>query len=125
MKRLILESWQLLFRFEWLMHVGDFNEVCQRVRKEPIRAITAAQSFPKETLCRAIDYACVFYFKPVLCLQRSAATTILLRRFGWSTEMVIGAQLLPFKSHAWCEFRGTVVNDKPYVHEIYQVLERC
>jgi hypothetical protein len=39
--------------------------------------------------------------------------------------MVIGAQLLPFLSHAWVEIEGCVVNDKPYIPEIFQVLERC
>jgi hypothetical protein len=33
--------------------------------------------------------------------------------------MVIGAQTIPFTSHAWVE-----VDDKPYMPEIYQVLER-
>jgi transglutaminase superfamily protein len=42
----------------------------------------------------------------VLCLQRSAATTLLLRRHGWDAEMVIGAKLLPFQSHAWVEVNG-------------------
>jgi hypothetical protein len=72
-----------------------------------------------------MDLACVFYTKQILCLQRSAATTLLLRRHGIYAEMVIGAQMLPFKSHAWVEVDGAVVNDKPYVREIYQVLERC
>jgi hypothetical protein len=72
-----------------------------------------------------MDLACVFYPKSVLCLQRSAATTLLLRRHGIRAELVIGAQMLPFKSHAWVEVEGTVVNDKPYMREIYQVLERC
>jgi hypothetical protein len=39
--------------------------------------------------------------------------------------MVTGAQILPFESHAWVEIGGVVVNDKPYMHEIYQVFERC
>jgi hypothetical protein len=39
--------------------------------------------------------------------------------------MVIGAQLLPFKSHAWVEVDGGVVGDKAYMREIYQPLERC
>jgi hypothetical protein len=39
--------------------------------------------------------------------------------------MVIGAHLLPFKSHAWVEVASVIVNDKPYMQEIYQVLERC
>jgi hypothetical protein len=52
-------------------------------------------------------------------------TAVLLRRRGWRAEMVIGAQILPFKSHAWVEIEGQVVNDKPYMRDIYNVLERC
>jgi hypothetical protein len=70
-----------------------------------------------------MDLACVFFPKRVLCLQRSAATTLLLRRYGIQAEMVIGAQMLPFKSHAWVESAGVVINDRPYMREIYQVLE--
>jgi hypothetical protein len=72
-----------------------------------------------------MDLACVFYFKRVRCLQRSAAVTILLRRYGWRAEMVTGAQILPYEFHAWVEIDVVVANDKPYMHEIYQVLERC
>jgi hypothetical protein len=39
--------------------------------------------------------------------------------------MIIGVQMLPFNSHAWVEVNGAVVNDKPYVTEMYHVLERC
>ena len=39
--------------------------------------------------------------------------------------MVIGAQQMPFKAHAWVEVGGSVVNDKPYTPEMYQVLDRC
>jgi hypothetical protein len=39
--------------------------------------------------------------------------------------MIIGVQLLPFLGHAWVEVAGRVVNDKPYVAEIYSVLARC
>jgi hypothetical protein len=125
MKHLVLESWLLLLRFEWIMRFHEFRELHRTVRETPNRPTTQAELTPSERLSRAMDYACVFYFKRVLCLQRSAATTVLLRRYGWSAEMVIGAQMLPFKSHAWCEIHGVVVNDKPYMPEIYQVLERC
>jgi len=60
-----------------------------------------------------------------LCLQRSAATACLLKRFGVSAQLVIGAQQMPFKAHAWVEVDGVVVNDKPYTSEIYTVLDRC
>jgi hypothetical protein len=61
----------------------------------------------------------------VLCLQRSAATTCLLRSHGVRALLVIGAQRIPFRAHAWVEVDGQVVNDKPYMHEIYAVLDRC
>jgi len=86
----------------------------------PIRKEASVQE-----VCRAIDLACVFYFKRILCLQRSAATTLLLSRYSHHAELVIGAQILPFKSHAWVEVNGAIVNDKPYMLDIYQVLDRC
>ncbi len=125
MKRLILESSILLLHFEWILRFREFRELHRRVHEAPVLPTTMAPGIPVGTLATAIDYACVFYFKQVLCLQRSAATTVFLRRHGWSAEMVIGAQMLPFKSHAWCEIDGAVVNDKPYVSDIYTVLERC
>jgi len=39
--------------------------------------------------------------------------------------MILGAQQMPFKAHAWVEVDGRVVNDKPYMREMYPVLDRC
>jgi hypothetical protein len=78
-----------------------------------------------EAICRAVDIACVFYFKEVLCLQRAAVTTILLRENGFPAEMVIGVQQWPFRAHAWVEVGGRIANDRPYLGEIYQVMDRC
>lgn len=78
-----------------------------------------------EDVCRAVDVACVLYFKEVLCLQRSAATTCLLREYGIPAEMVIGVQQWPFRAHAWVEVEGRIANDKPYIAEIYGVMDRC
>lgn len=124
MKRLILESWLLLFYCDCMLRLCDFKRLIGVVRSEEIRPL-AAMDKTSEELCRAIDVACVFYFKPVLCLQRSAATAILLRRYGRKAQMVLAVQILPFSSHAWVEVEGRVVNDKPYMPEIFQVLERC
>src|SRR5258707_876340 len=70
-------------------------------------------------------FFCVLRLKRLFCLRRSAATTLLLRRHGHDAELVIGAKLLPFRSHAWVELNGQVINDRPYMHTIYQVLELC
>jgi transglutaminase superfamily protein len=76
------------------------------------------------TICHAVDLACVFYFKRVLCLQRSAATAILLRKKGIAADMVIGVQPSPFRAHAWVEVSSRIVNDKTYMHEMYRVMDR-
>lgn len=76
-------------------------------------------------VCRAVDIACAWYWKQVLCLQRSAATTCLLRRYGTRARMVIAAQRIPFKAHAWVEVDGEVVNDSPSVRHAYAVVDQC
>jgi len=78
-----------------------------------------------DRVCVALNYACVAYPKRVLCLQRSAVTTYLLRSCGVPAQMVIGAQKLPFKAHAWTEVNGRAVNERRDVQKVYGVWERC
>jgi hypothetical protein len=125
MNRLVFESYLLLIKIEWLMHSANLQSVHVLLCRSEVAASRSRSGPSVEDLCHAVDLACVFYPKGVLCLQRSAATTLILRRYGHKAEFVIGAQILPFKSHAWVEIDGAVVNDKPYMLEIYQVLERC
>ena len=47
------------------------------------------------------------------------------KRQGIAAKMVIGAQQIPFKAHAWVEVDGRAVNDKSYMGEKYPVLEKC
>ena len=120
----VTQSYLLLFRFEVIMCFRSSEALRRIVRNEPVRHSERLLPVTSGVLCHAMDLACVFYLKRVLCLQRSAATVVLLRRHGWNAEMVTGAQILPFEAHAWVEIANDVVNDKPYMHEIYQVLER-
>jgi hypothetical protein len=123
MHALILRSWILLAYVDGVMHLRSFKALHGLVRDQEVRArMTSKACVPR--LCRAIEVASALYFKRVPCLQRSAATTILLRRHGSPAELVIGAQLLPFRSHAWVEIGGQVVNDKPYLRQIFQVMDR-
>jgi hypothetical protein len=123
-KRPAVESWLLLLFFEFIMKFRRSQVLRDIVCNESVRPIKASAIFSDQELVHAMDLACVFYFKRVLCLQRSSATTILLRRHGRRAEMVTGAQISPFEFHAWTEIGNAVINDKPYMHEIYQVLER-
>jgi Transglutaminase-like superfamily len=124
-KRLVTEGWMILLQLEWIMRVQGLTKMHEIVRRQPVVEARSQDVVPHELVCRAMDFACVLYFKHVLCLQHSSATTVLLRRHGWNAEMVIGAQIVPLASHAWVEIGGVVVNDKPYMAEIYQVLDRC
>ena len=78
-----------------------------------------------DQVCKAVNYACVWYPKHVLCLQRSAVTTCLLRSQGVPAQMVTGAQKAPFKAHAWTEVNGCAINERRDVQRIYGVWERC
>lgn len=106
------------------MRFREFRRLHSTVRAEPVRHVSGHR-LESTVISRAIDLACVFYYKRVLCLQRSAALAVLLRRHGQRAELVIGAQLVPFHSHAWVEVGNQVVNDKPYIGATFQVLERC
>ncbi len=88
----------------------------------------APRTIPDDTVDRvrsAVNYACVWYPKRVLCLQRSSVTTCLLRHCGVPAQMVLGAQSLPFKAHAWTEVNEKAINERRDVRKIYDVLERC
>ena len=65
-----------------------------------------------------------FYWKPVLCLQRSVVTARLLRQYGVEAQVVIGCRAAPFAGHAWVEVDGRVVNDSSGYQQKLRVLER-
>lgn len=113
---------QLLLLETDLAH-ADFAELYRRVRDCPIRK--KPSRYTTAELCSAIDRACIWYPRVVLCLQRSAATALLLKKHGIPAQLVIGAQQFPFRAHAWVELHGRVINDKPYMPEVYAVLDRC
>jgi hypothetical protein len=124
MSFLVLKAYLQLIYFDLYLARGNFSTLYDKVRRYPTGNKTVFVD-AIERICSAADMACIWYWKEALCLQRSAATACLLKRYGIPAQMVIGAQQMPFKAHAWVEVDGRVVNDKPYVPEIYAVLDRC
>ena len=124
MSILFWKAYGKLILFDLYLARGNFAALYERVRACPVANGT---QLPDATarICDVVDIACIWYWKQVLCLQRSAATACLLRQYGVRAEMVIGAHQVPFKAHAWVEAAGQVVNDKSYTPEMYQVLDRC
>ena len=78
-----------------------------------------------ERVCGAVNYACAWYPKQVLCLQRAFVTTYLLRRQGVAASMVLGAQHLPFKAHAWVEVGEHAINERSDVQLTYAIWDKC
>ena len=124
MSFLVLKAYLKLIHFDLYLARGNFAALYEKVREYPIATRTMAPD-AVERICQAMDMACIWYWKEALCLQRSAATACLLKGYGVPAQLVIGAQQMPFKAHAWVEVGGRVVNDKPYTPEMYAVLDRC
>lgn len=124
MKFLVLEAYLKLIQFDLYLARGNFQALYKKVGEYPVTT-PATSPDAVERICAAVDLASIWYWKPVLCLQRSAATACLLKRHGIRAQMILGAQQMPFKAHAWVEIDGRVVNDKPYMREIYAVLDYC
>lgn len=121
---LMLEAFRELLSLEYPLRRNNFAAIYDRVRKTAI-GVRRPTSPDATEICRAVDAAVALYLYRVLCLQRSAATVCLLRKHGFPARMVIGVQQLPFAAHAWAELDGAVINDKPYIAEMYSVLESC
>jgi hypothetical protein len=122
---LVLKAYLSLIYFDLCLVRGDFAALYRKVRNTRLASQIPVSADITGEVCRAVDTASIWYWKQVLCLQRSATTTCLLRNHGVSSQMVIGASQMPFKAHAWVEVNGRVVNDKPYMSEVYPELDRC
>jgi len=121
---LVIRAYVLLLRFDVLLARRNFATLYERVRATS-RQPRPYDAHTVERICSAVDLASIWYWKQVLCLQRSAVTACLLKHYGVPAEMVIGTQQIPFKAHAWVEVDRRVVNDNSYTNEMYSVLDRC
>ena len=121
---LVLKAYVQLIRFNRHLAGNAFTRLYDVVRMYPL-ATVRVHTVDSGQICHAVDLACIWYWKEVLCLQRSAATTCVLRDAGIPAKMVLGVQHVPFRAHAWVEVEGRVVNDKPYMRDLYSVLDVC
>jgi hypothetical protein len=112
---LVYDVLNTLCRFETIYSVVNHWRVASKLADQNII----------ERICNAVNYACIWYPKRALCLQRSFVTIYLLRKNGVGAQFVMGAQKLPFKAHAWVEVDGVAINERTNVQATYAVWERC
>jgi len=119
---LVLRAYARLIHFDLYLLRGNSFALTRKVFEYPVNPSPPSNAPSVAELCYAMDMASIWYYRTILCLQRSAATTCFLRSFGVKAEMIRGSQQLPFKSHAWVEVAGKVVSDKPYMRELWAVI---
>ena len=88
MSFLVLRAYLMLVYFDLYLIRGNFSVLYKKVREYPMSRVIG---FPTATerVCAAMDIACIWYWKEVLCLQRSAATACLLRGYGIADTGVV------------------------------------
>lgn len=121
---LFVEAIVALLVYDILSLLCPFKALYRKVRTWKVVQRTKQANIANR-VCIAVNYACIWYPKQALCLQRSFVTTYLLRKHGVRAEMVLGAQKLPFKAHAWVEVDGRAVNERSNVKATYAVWDRC
>jgi hypothetical protein len=121
---LFLRAVLQLLAYDVLSAGCSFNTIYSMVKNWKLVS-GPADSEVIDRVCNAVNYACIWYPKQALCLQRSFVTTYLLRRNGIPAQMVLGAKNFPFKAHAWVEIAGCVVNERSDVQSTYTVWDRC
>ena len=114
----------MLVTYDVLSALSTFARIRSMVERWPVAHVPAEDDVIKR-VCTAVNYACIWYPKQVLCLQCAFVTTYLLRRKGVSARMILGAQKLPFKAHAWVEVDGHAINERSNVQATYTVWDRC
>lgn len=121
---LFFQAFVLLLVYDILNALRPFKTLHSTVKRWKVVNKPIGQD-TVDRVCKAVNYACVWYPKQALCLQRSFVTTYLLRKNGLPAQMVLGAQKLPFKAHAWVEVNGRALNERSDVQATYGVWERC
>jgi hypothetical protein len=120
--RLVITAlWELL-RYDMIDLMFGFPGILHTVRGVRPRAL-APRAVPE--VCDAVETACCLYFRKVLCLQRAAVTTRLLRKRGQAAELVVGYQPVPFLGHSWVELGGKILNDSQSYRQRLHVLMRA
>lgn len=121
---LFIQAMCALLAYDVIRTCCRFKTIHTMVRRWKVVRKNGAAQDALDRVCSAVNYACIWYPKQVLCLQRSFVTTYLMRKHGVDAQMVLGAQKIPFQAHAWVEVNGCAVNERSDVQATYSVWDR-
>jgi len=121
---LTLKAYWKLVHFDRYLMQRDFSGLYHEVRSFPISQETPPPD-AIERVCSAVDMACIWYWETGPVPATIGSHRLSTETLRYTAQLVIGAQQIPFKAHAWVEVDRRVVNDKLYTPEMYAVLDRC
>ena len=124
MKRawLIFRALYEIARYEVIVSLLGSGHILSQLKRQSIAAKPTSREL-EQAICDAVLLATCFYWKPVLCLQRSVCTVRLLRRHGIVARLAIGYRPSPFFSHAWVEVDGRVAYGSPAYQQRLRLLQ--
>ena len=124
MKRawLLFRAFYEIARYEVIVSLLGSGHILSQLKRQSIAAKPTSREL-EQAICDAVLLATCFYWKPVLCLQRSVCTVRLLRRHGIVARLVIGYRPSPFFSHAWVEVDGRVAYGSPAYQKRLRLLQ--
>lgn len=118
---LVLKALLEMVRYDAIVSSVGVGRILRQLRREHLPLKPLSEQLQK-AICDAVLLATCFYWKPVLCLQRSVCTARLLRRYGVAARVAIGFRPAPFFSHAWVEVDGKVVYGSAAYQQRLQLL---
>jgi Transglutaminase-like superfamily len=119
-------SFIALFFIDKKIKTHGFKHACESIRtlKQKTGKSRLADSGDLYQICRAVNEVCDrhLFIKKAECLHQSILAADILVRKGIPVDLRIGVSKTDFSAHAWVEYKGRVINDKPDVHETYNVI---
>lgn len=110
-----------MLRYDVIVSWFGVGRILRHLRRQRV-PVTPFSEELQQAICDAVLLATCFYWKPVLCLQRSVCTARLLRSRGIGARVAIGYRPAPFFSHAWVEVNGKVVYGSAAYQQRLQML---
>lgn len=106
---LVLSAYLWLAAVHVVLRAGGFRRLHEFVKDFKLGERPNREQVDVAMLLVAFDVAKRYYVMEIKCLHVAAATTVFLRSFGFSANMVLGVSPHPFFGHTWVEIDGAVV----------------
>lgn len=107
--------WGFEKTFRWISGAGT----------KPPRAAAEISDNEVDSIFSTVQRANRLYYRRRLdCLPKALATYRFLRLRRIPVELCIGVAKYPFAGHAWVEYEGRILDEKPYRVRFFTVLKR-